>query len=201
MSLNRLKRVALLLSIVMLCFQHDLYAQTGEKNSNAGLLPDYLKLQYAGNIGMFSAGFGYSFFGRHVNTALHYGFVPGSYSAKSIHMLSSKTSFSFLHFKPGKTISVHPRAGAFITFLINNKISSFSSIPGYATSKLNQPNSIHTGFFVGFGLFQQLKNSDDSIELFLEYGTIGSYFKYVLDNSEIGFFDIYSLGLGLGYHF
>ena len=38
------------------------------------LLPDYLKIQYAGNIGFISLGTGYSFFSDKINMDVFYGY-------------------------------------------------------------------------------------------------------------------------------
>jgi hypothetical protein len=48
--------------------------------------PDHFVVQYAGNIGLFSAGPGYSYFNDRVNTEIMYGIVPGFEAKTSIHL-------------------------------------------------------------------------------------------------------------------
>jgi len=56
--------------------------------------PDNVKIQFAGNIGMFSGGLGYTSPNNHWKGDLLYGFVPRKYSAdKPLHLLTLKGKY------------------------------------------------------------------------------------------------------------
>ncbi|HSI91413.1 MAG TPA: hypothetical protein VK927_09885, partial [Adhaeribacter sp.] len=56
-------------------------------------MPDHAVVQFAANIGLLSAGPGYSYLKDKVNSEIMYGFTPGFESNTSIHMLTLKSSY------------------------------------------------------------------------------------------------------------
>lgn len=56
-------------------------------------LPDHAVVQFAGNIGLFSAGPGYSYARDKMQTDILYGITPGFETQTSIHILTAKTAY------------------------------------------------------------------------------------------------------------
>src|SRR5687767_6566016 len=56
-------------------------------------LPDHAVAQFAGNIGLISAGVGYSYFKDKVQSDIVYGYVPAFEKASDVHILTVKTAY------------------------------------------------------------------------------------------------------------
>lgn len=58
-------------------------------------MPEQLKLQFAGNIGLFSIGVGKIFMKNHLQTDLFYGHVPASIGGRDLNTIALKNSYTF----------------------------------------------------------------------------------------------------------
>ena len=80
------------------------------ENQSHWYVPDYVKIQFAGNIGLISVGIGYDFFDSIWLSELLYGFVPASVSeAKQIHLITFKNTFPILTRAIGKNLTISYR--------------------------------------------------------------------------------------------
>ena len=86
---------------------------TGSANWNCraqvlkDLVPDYVKLQYAGSIGWVSVGGGYDLLGQRVHAGLNYGYVPRQMGG-GLHLLSASLFYTPVKLKASKTVTIKP---------------------------------------------------------------------------------------------
>lgn len=69
-------------------------AQDSSSTVWQSILPNSINIQYAGNIGMFSAGINYISPNKHWEGNLSYGFVPKKYSDRPIHSTTLKARYT-----------------------------------------------------------------------------------------------------------
>ncbi|RYZ32660.1 MAG: hypothetical protein EOP49_37195, partial [Sphingobacteriales bacterium] len=138
------------------------------------LYPDHLVSQFAGNIGMFSAGVGYSYARDKVQTEFLYGFVPAFRSHTSIHILTAKTSFVSRSRIINKTYSWVPvRAGAGISYSVGRQF--FTQLPKrYPSGYYWFSTSFRLTPFVGSSFQIKLKQGRTSFKKLEVYGDIGT---------------------------
>ena len=93
----------------------------------AWYIPDYAKVQFAGNIGLLSVGFGYQFLNNRLYSEILYGYVPASISkAEKIHTITLKNTFPIIN-KKIKAITISPITGFTASFETGN--NSFLILP------------------------------------------------------------------------
>jgi hypothetical protein len=162
--------------------------------------PDFVKLQYAGNIGHLSFGFGYDFFNSHLKTSLLYGRVPSSISqAKDINIITLKNSFTFLHF-PVKSVTLSPLIGFTASYETGN--NSFLKLADKYPEDYYGTNAFHFTLYVGANAYKSFKKSKsiEGIDLYFELGTVDTYLWYAILSDEITPAHIYSAAIGLNLH-
>ena len=99
-------KIALIVLLVHLFNPVDTYGQYSQKTDSAKdvrFLPDYVKLQFAGGIGLLSIGVGYSFFKEKLEVSYFYGYVPKAVSIDDLHSVSLQVPQSFFDSMPTKT--------------------------------------------------------------------------------------------------
>jgi len=165
------------------------------------LIPDYLKIQYAGNIGFISLGTGYSFFKDRINMDVFYGYVPSRIGGKDIHMITQKNTLSPIKLKLGETYTLFPlTAGFLVNFALgDNYVLKW---PSHYPRGYYKPTACYTGEFLGMRL--KKKESYGPIEeweVYIEVGTITPYLQACIDNDYIKVKDIISLAVGSSFHF
>ncbi|MFD2513541.1 hypothetical protein ACFSRY_06665 [Pontibacter locisalis] len=88
--------------------------------------PDGVTLQFAGNIGMFSAGPNYSFFNRKLDAELLYGFVPKLDAEEMLHLLTVRTRYKpFRRIALSEKYTVTPlRVGLGLSYYFRDQFST-----------------------------------------------------------------------------
>lgn len=184
---------------VALLFFHNAFSQDSTliKDKIKPFIPDYVKTQFAGNIGFLSVGVGYQFLKNHLYTELLYGYVPASISkAKPIHTITIKNTFPILS-KNFNTIALSPIAG-FTTSLETGK-NSFVILPDKYPKGYYLPNAFHLTFFIGasvhkdFVNFKLIKGAD----LYFELSTVETYLWYAIKSKDVKLNDIVSSAIGI----
>lgn len=171
----------------------------GQKNSGEKLLkkmkPHNIKIQHAGNIGMFSIGAGYTAKDTKWKGDAYYGFVPSKFADSSIHSMSIKGQYS--SFKRGYTNGTHVdflNVGLMFNYTFGEKY--FTSLPGYYDSGYYYfPTALNIGVFAGseirwdkWGLYYELGTTEKRI------------INFVKSPHSIRFTELWSLGLGVVFH-
>jgi len=164
-------------------------------------IPDYVKVQFAGNIGFFSIGFGYQFLNNHLYTELLYGYVPVSISgAEKIHTITLKNTFPILN-KDIKTITLSPIAGFTTSFETGN--NSFLILPDKYPEGYYSTNAFHFTLFIGAKVHRNFINQKimRGVDLYFELGTVDNYLWYAILSKEVKINKIISSAIGINLYF
>jgi hypothetical protein len=163
---------------------------------SSGLIPDYLKIQYAGSIGFISAGPGYSFCKTRINTDFMYGYVPYSKGGPlRIVIFRLITNPVVIHIN--KSLSFVPiSVSGFVTYHFGDQF--FVRLPSYYPEEYYRWSSAvryHAG--IGSLLAYKNKTSGHGLALYYEFNTNDLYLKSMRANASIRLWDILSLGIGI----
>ena len=165
------------------------------------LIPDHMKIQYAGNIGFFSLGTGYNFFDDRIESDIFYGFVPARIGGKDIHMISQKNSLSPLRIRIGDHYTFFPVT---VGFLVNFALGDNYVLkwPSHYPQGYYRPTACYTGEFLGMRL---KKKKDHGLakewEIYIEVGTMTPYLHACIENDYVKIKDILNLAIGTTFHF
>ncbi|MEE4198427.1 MAG: hypothetical protein V2I54_12345 [Bacteroidales bacterium] len=163
-------------------------------------VPDYLKMQFAGNIGFVSFGTGYSWWKKKAQSDLIYGYVPHYHGNATIHTFTQKNSFRFLHFAngfyhyslyTGFSVSFEPGENSMVT------------LPDKYPNGYYSPNCFYACLFVGNKLRFTLQDRYyfDSMETYLEINSVADYIFYNILADEDRSSKIFSLAVGVTFFF
>jgi hypothetical protein len=188
---------------VILLFFIKLYAQ--EPNlvkDKSWYVPDYVKVQFAGNIGLVSVGAGYQLFNKVLYTELLYGFVPESVSkSDEIHLITIKNTFPIFRKELGKNFTISPIAGFATTYEIG--ANSFTTLPSIYPEGYYVPNAFHFTLFGGAMVHKDFKDSKmiKGADFYFEVGTVETYLWYVITSKEVSTSDVFSTSIGINFYF
>ena len=94
-----MKKVVLLLVSTVLFFSLVQAQEVSITNmATSGIKPTYLQIQFAGNLGLVSAGAGYVTENEKFQYGFNYGYLPESVSGSAVHTVSGKGAWNFKHF-------------------------------------------------------------------------------------------------------
>jgi hypothetical protein len=173
-------------------------------NKKSTYLPSLAHLQFAGFMGVFSAGFGYHYMQEKMSTSLFYGYVPKAYSTRPIQTLALKHTVSiydgsrlFKHSMP-----VFPVLYGGFTFNCEISKHSFITLPDYYPTGYYSTQALHFTFFTGLRVHIPVsKTKNNAIEPYAEVGTLDTYLWYYISDRINDTDDIFRLALGLNYFF
>ncbi|NOQ26347.1 MAG: hypothetical protein GQ564_13365 [Bacteroidales bacterium] len=164
------------------------------------LLPDYVKLQFAGGIGFLSTGIGYTFFKQKLDVSFFYGYVPEYFTADDLHGISFQLTAKLFKFKAFKNIEILPlNLGWFAHHTFGNEF--------WVTLPDNYPDNYYwwspgriAGVFIGgeikTKLFANITPASGTA-FYARIGTRGLYLASKFENSSIPITDIIELGFGV----
>lgn len=160
------------------------------------LMPNNLKLQHAGSIGMFSVGFGYETRNKKWKGDFMYGFVPKKYGPdKAIHSITLKGKFAPIHRIYNDEIKVNwLNAGLLFNYSLGSNY--FLTPPSHFESGYYVlSTALNAGIFVG---------SEVKYKKWGAYYELGTNDKHIVNFAKspksIGFQNIWNLAIGLVYH-
>ncbi len=160
-------------------------------------IPDYYKIQYAGNIGFISIGTGYEIFNNRLQSGILFGYVPESIGNTTIYTITQKNTFLIHDFKLNKKIEISPIIGLAISYEIGN--NSYLFLPDKYPDGYYSTNAFHFPLFAGVKIKKTFSKDSKvkSIEFNIETCTTATCLYYSIINSEIERNDIKSLALVL----
>jgi hypothetical protein len=164
--------------------------------------PEHGQLQFAGNIGLLSAGLGYDLAGDKLHITLMDGFVPASIAGSPINTIALKNAYDIISIKGPANTQVKPYTG--ITAMFETSGNSFyKKLPErYVDRRYYQYSAFHLAVFAGGKIRLPVGSREgQSLELYAETGTLDSYLYYYFKNKELNFSDLFSAALGFTYHF
>ncbi|MCX7986041.1 MAG: hypothetical protein N2662_03785 [Bacteroidales bacterium] len=151
-------------------------------------------LQYAGNIGLLSAGAGTGLFKNYVIADLHYGYLPKRSSKNQVHTIALKTSIK-IYRRESKERLYQLYIGT--TCAYSHTDNTYLKYPGYFPySYYDFPNSIHLHPY--FGIIVNSKHKP--IGCYAELGSSDYKIISAFRNSYIGVKEIVNLSFGISYY-
>jgi len=163
--------------------------------------PDYIKTQYAGNIGLISFGPGYQWWRQNAQTDILYGYVPQFKGNATIHTFTIKNSFRLHEFCINNRYNLNPDLGFSISFEPGE--NSYARIPSKYPDGYYSPNNIYGCLFLGLKtkLTPKKEHYFSAIEPYFEINTLADYVFYNLIAQEDWEDDILSFALGFNLYF
>lgn len=161
------------------------------------LLPDHMKVQFAGGTGMLSIGAGYANKKQWLEGDLFYGYVPKSVGGLPIHSLTGKlTAFPFkMNFS---NMRVRPLGfGLMANYTFGKQYFGFTP-HNYPFEYYGFPTSLHAGAFVGGQLnFNRRQKKTKQVGLYYEVITFDSeLISYLGNKGSLKIGDIINIGFG-----
>lgn len=158
-------------------------------------MPNNVKLQYAGNIGMISTGIGYVSPNKRWMGDLMYGLVPSSYAEDPIHSLTLKGKYVSLNRDYMQSLKVNwLQLGLWFNYSFGDQY--FLGLPHYYDPGYYYfPTALNIGLTLGSEVRYQKWG------LYYEVGTTEKrMINYVKNSGSINFSEIWNIGFGLVYH-
>jgi hypothetical protein len=161
----------------------------------SALVPDFVRLQYAGQAGLMSVGTGYAWWHRKVEVSASYGYVPLLVADRRVHVLSERNSFSLGSLRLQRRWALEPAlAGVAANVSLGNQYQLF--LPK-AQRDYYWPDALYFWFFTGAKLdyLSPRPTPFRGIGTQVEVGTINQYLKSYRENREVDLADILSLSV------
>ena len=165
------------------------------------LYPDHLATQFAGNIGLLSAGIGYSYAKDRLQTEFLYGVVPAFESKTTLHIITAKTTW----YSRSRPINerygwVPVRAGTGISYSVGRQF--FTQLPSqYPNGYYWFSTSFRLTPFVGTALNLSLnegRTAFKKLELYADLGTTDIHLlSYSLNTKALKPWNVFNLAFGL----
>jgi hypothetical protein len=160
--------------------------------------PIDVQFQYAGNMGLVSAGVGKCFFNEKFNMHLIYGYLPKSINGVSVHTFALKSSYQIVDFKIDPYFKIGSYTGFSLLYGITR--NTYMKYPDYYPDEYYDPNALHIGPFIGFNISAPLKSKKiNKLYLYAELGTIDYQIYYGLVNKTVKPHEILNLSFGVSF--
>jgi hypothetical protein len=195
--------IAFLLVAILLLGSLQIRGQEIKQEENSkfhNLIPDYVKLQYAGGIGFMSAGVGYTFFKHRLDVTMFYGYVPKYFSVDDLHSISLQLTAKLLHFKLNDKLDLLPlNFGWYAHHTFGNEF--WLRLPDkYTEGYYWWSPGRNAGIFIGAELKTKLlanKSPASGTAFYLRIGSRGLYIASKSGNKTIPLTDILEFGFGV----
>jgi hypothetical protein len=157
-------------------------------------VPLYSKMQYAGNIGLGSIGFGTYVFHDKVSIDLNYGYLPASKQSQSVNTLALKSAFHFCSIK-GDFLRWGLYTGISITYSITK--NTYVSYPDRFPNGYYMSNAFHLNPYMGIKIMSRKSNGPHAHSFYAELGTVDYKLWYALSNKKVSALNIWNLCFGI----
>lgn len=156
------------------------------------IAPDYINLQYAGNLGLGSVGFGYISENEKHNFGASYGYLPSSINSVEVHTISAKGAFNFRKHKLSENAFVNGYLGTNLLYSITD--NTYLKFPGYYPSDYYFANAVHFAPFLGLKVGSRKNISKFS---YIELGTVDYYLVNQIKYRRSEFSDCLNVCMGI----
>ncbi|HQP70197.1 MAG TPA: hypothetical protein PLK90_07330 [Clostridiales bacterium] len=165
------------------------------------LIPDHSKVQFAGNQGFLSGGFGYSFHILRIEReiAIMYGYLPEEFSGSDIHIFSLKNTTLFNVYELPKYLKLKCSLNLSIIYTLAN--NTFTILPDYYPEGYYVSNSFH--FQPSIGLTANFISKHNTvlknISIYTELGILEQNLYHIIKTGRVNIFDRLNMSLGIRY--
>jgi hypothetical protein len=188
--------------VALLCCSQGLAQSDVSEGRKPWMVPDYIRTQYAGNIGLISVGVGFNVFDDNLQVDLLYGYVPTSVANLDVHNITVKTNTVLYNARISSDCTISPLLIGFSLSLALGD-SYFVSVPGRYPANYYWPTALRLGLYIGSKIHRTLDNTFglSGIDFYFEAGTVDIYLRNYLQSDHIDLWDIVSFGAGTSIHF
>lgn len=190
--------------LIATLFGQKMFAQEHHSDSTRSsrwYLPQYVPVQFAGNIGFLSTGLGYTSNHDNYHLNLLYGYVPASVAKRDIHIITAKNIFPITRYPFRNNQIIIPYLGVGVTVEIGG--NSFFRMPSnFPEGYYDFPKNVHVIAYGGAKLQYLLPENARllrGMEFYGEAGTIDLYVWYKGISRQIKFNQILSLAFGVNF--
>ena len=171
---------------------------SAQKSLLQQLSPDYLQMQFAGNIGLVSLGVGYNLFKDHLHISFLDGYTPAGIAGIGVNTIAMKASYDLV------TLPIaNKRAVAYSGLGCNFETTGrgfYTSLPDRYADGYYKWSAVHATFFLGAKLQVLMKKrTNQRLEFYAETGTVDSYLYYYATNPGLRITDMFSAAIGFSY--
>jgi hypothetical protein len=160
--------------------------------------PQYIPIQFAGNIGLLSVGIGYTRPRDHYQLSLVYGYAPAKFAGVRIHTVTARNIFHLYRHQMNRRQTLLPFAALGLSAELGGR--SFFTQPDVMPYQYYRfPKSVHAIASAGLKLRQvtpRIKGFK-RLEFFVEGSTVDAYIWYKFLSKDVRFRDILSLSAGV----
>ena len=188
----RNNNIIFLLFLVLMYTNAEASGKRNKKLLDKIIAPDYINLQYAGNLGLGSIGFGYVSENEKHNFGVSYGYLPSSVNSVRVHTFSGKGVFNFRRHKLSKRTFVNGYVGTNLLYSVTN--NTYLKFPGYYPTDYYFTNAVHFAPFLGIKFGSRKSISKFS---YIELGTLDYYLFNRIKYNRTRFIDCINLCMGL----
>lgn len=194
-STFEMNKIKLLYILVFVLISNIVYSSDTIPVQKKWFVPDYYKIQFAGNIGFISIGTGYEIFNNCLQSDILFGYVPESIGNTTVYTITQKNTFLIHNLKLNNNFEISPIIGFAISYETGN--NSWLFLPDKYPDGYYSTNAFHFPLFAGAKIKKTFSKDSKikSIEFNAEVGTIGTYLYYSIINSVIKCNEITSLAL------
>jgi hypothetical protein len=171
--------------------------------ANSGIVPDYFKNQFAGNIGFISAGLGYGVLNERLQFDFLYGYVPESAGGTEIHTFTTKANLLPIKIRLSNKYELYPLTlSGFMSYTPGDQYET--KWPDKYPEGYYKPTAFYSG--IAAGLRFRIKSTGgflkNDTDLYTEVGTLSQYFKeYRNSNGYLKLSDIVNVAFGAVVYF
>jgi hypothetical protein len=172
--------------------------QIGKVSREKWYYPQYIPIQFAGNIGFVSAGIGYTRPRDRYQLSLLYGYAPEKFAGVRIHTVTARNIFHLYRHQLNKRQTLLPYAAIALSGELGGR--SFFIQPDIMPDKYYRfPKSVHLIASGGLKLRQVTSKMKGfkRMEFFVEGSTVDAYIWYKFLSNDVRFRDILSLSAGV----
>ncbi len=195
-------RNKILLIIIALSGSLSLNAENWSKFSKMAR-PTIFQMQYAGNMGLTSFGFGRTFNKNKNEALLIYGVLPEQINGVGARTLSLKLTGRITQSAISKTCNLKTYTGiAILRNFTNNAHLNFPDF--YPDSYYDFPTALHAAPSIGSSIAWSQKDNDKpntNYTLFTEFSTIDYYLINFFRNKNMKFTDLWNFSFGISWKF
>ncbi len=199
-------RNSIIVSFIMMCFSSGLNAQEERTITNKWYMPDHIRLQYAGHIGLISSGPAWTLLKNNFELAYSIGYVPEFAGGRDIYIAAFKGIYiPKLYFNIKKTIIKPLSAGAVFNYTFGERYSKYNGSKNYPKGYLWWNTSFRMGLLLESEIYVKIKQKHmKGLGFYIEASFWDLYILSLFDNhnsSYINLWDITTLGLGIKIYF
>lgn len=169
------------------------------------LIPKYSKLQYAGSMGLLSAGAGWEYGKKRWETDLLVGYAPTESYRQDLFTMTLKQNYTPWRLKTSTVFSIEPlTTGFYINAILNDK-NLWGTSPGrYPDGYYMHSNRFKFHIYIGQGVKYDIKKINlpiKTVSAFYEVSTFDLYLLNIFKGSYLKPNDYISLSFGLRFGF